>query len=102
MRMSTGIAARWSCVWCRSMWVTPRDLEILARVRDARACDSATFTDLFPTVRSLRQRLWRLTRERFLKNYRIGNQRASLLDPRSVPILWLPAKEALGSRVSLG
>ncbi len=80
------------------MWVTPRDLEILARVRDARACDGATFTDLFPTVRSLRQRLWRLTRERFLKIHRIGNQRAYSLDRRSVPILGLPAKEVRVSR----
>jgi len=83
------------------MWVTPRDLEILARVRDARACDSATFTDLFPTVRSLRQRLWRLTRERFLKIHRIGNQRAYSLDRRSVPILGLPAKEVRVSRVAV-
>src|SRR3989442_14765175 len=99
MRMSTGIAARWSCVWCRSMWVTPRDLEILARVRDARACDSATFTDLFPTVRSLRQRLWRFALERVPKNHPNGNKRAHLLDRRSVPIPGFPAKRVRGLAV---
>ena len=54
----------------------PRDLEILARVHAVRACDGAALGDLFPTVRALQQRLWRLTHERFLKVHRVGNQRA--------------------------
>src|SRR5437867_12723749 len=80
------------------MWVTPRDLEILARVHDARACDSAALADLFPTAKALQQRLWRLTRTRFLKVHRLGNKRAYSLGPRAVKVLGLSAKEVRVSR----
>ncbi len=82
------------------MWVTPRDLEILARIHAARACDSAALGDLFPTVKALQQRLWRLTRERYLKAHRVGNQRAYSLGQRGVHALGLPAKEARVSRAA--
>lgn len=80
------------------MWVTPRDLEILARVHAVRACDSAALGDLFPTVRALQQRLWQLARERFLRVHRVGNQRAYSLGRRGVRALGLPAKEIRISR----
>ncbi len=82
------------------MWVTPRDLEILARVRDARACDSVALGDLFPTVKALQQRLWRLTRARFLKAHRVGNQRAYSLGLRGVQALGLRMKEVRVSRTA--
>ena len=80
------------------MWVTPRDLEILARVHDARVCDSVTLADLFPTEKALQQRLWRLTRSRFLRVHRVGNQRAYSLGRRGFRALGLSGKEI---RVSL-
>lgn len=80
------------------MWVTPRDLEILARVHAVRACDSAALGDLFPTSRALRQRLWRLTREGFIRVHRVGNQRAYSLGRRGVHALGLTAKEVRVSR----
>jgi len=82
------------------MWVTPRDLEILARVHAAGACDSAALGDLFPTVKALQQRLWRLTRVRFLKVHRVGNQRAYSLGRHGVQALGLPAKEVRVSRAA--
>lgn len=82
------------------MWVTPRDLEILARVHAARACDSAVLTDLFPTVKALQQRLWRLIRARFLKVHRVGNQRAYSLGRRGVQALGLSTKEVRISRAA--
>src|SRR2546426_5554 len=82
------------------MWVTPRDLEMLARVHDARACDSAALADLFPTAKALQQRLWRLTRERYLKVHRLGNQRAYSLGRRGVQALGLPTKEVRISRAA--
>jgi len=82
------------------MWVTPRDLEILARVHDARACDSVTLADLFPSVRALQQRLWRLTRSRFLRVHRVGNQRAYSLDARGVQALGLRAEEIRVTRTA--
>lgn len=82
------------------MWVTPRDLEVLARVHAVRACDSAALGDLFPTVTALQQRLWRLTRTRFLKVHRVGNRRAYSLGPRGVRALGLSAKEVRVSRTA--
>jgi len=82
------------------MWVTPRDLEILARVHSARACDSAALEDLFPTTKALQQRLWRLARERLLKVHRVGNQRAYSLGRRGIQALGLPAKEVRISRTA--
>ncbi len=82
------------------MWVTPRDLEILARVHAARACDSVTLADLFPTVKTLRQRLWRLTRARCLKVHRVGNQRAYSLGQRGLQALGLSTKEVRLSRAA--
>ena len=82
------------------MWVTPRDLEILARVHAARACDSAALADLFPTVNALQHRLWRLTGVRFLKVHRVGNQRAYSLGRRGVQVLGLSAKEVRVSRAA--
>lgn len=82
------------------MWVTPRDLEILARVHDAHACDSAALADLFPTAKALQQCLWRLSRERYLKVHRVGNQRAYSLGRRGVQTLGLPAKEVRVSRAA--
>src|SRR5437016_10224917 len=83
------------------MWVTPRDLEILVRVRDARACDSADLGDLFPTAKALRQRLWRLTRGRYLKIHRVGNQRGYSLGQRGVQALGLSTKEVRVSRAAV-
>lgn len=82
------------------MWVTPRDLEILARVHAARACDSAVLADLFPTARALHQRLWCLTREGFLTIHRVGNQRAYSLGRRGTRCLGLAAKEIRISRAT--
>jgi hypothetical protein len=82
------------------MWVTPRDLEILARVHAVRACDSAALGDLFPTTRALRQRLWRLTHEGFLKVHRVGNQRAYSLGRGGVQALGLAGKEVRVSRTA--
>lgn len=82
------------------MWITPRDLEILARVHAARACDSAAVEDLFPTARALHQRLWRLTRERFLTVHRVGNQRTYSVGRRGAQVLGLPAKEVRISRTT--
>lgn len=73
--------------------VTSRDLEILARVHAARACDSAAFRDLFPSDRALRQRLWLLSRARFLTVHRLGSQRAYSLGRQGVAILGLPCEE---------
>ncbi len=80
------------------MWLTPRDLEILARIHAARASDSAALGDLFPTTEALRQRLWRLTRERFLKVHRVGVQRAYSLGRRGVAAIGLSAREVRVSR----
>jgi len=80
------------------MWVTPRDLEILARVHDARACDSGALADLFPTAKALQQRLWRMTRAHFLKVHRVGNQRAYSLGPLGARALGLSTKEIRISR----
>src|SRR5438094_7437007 len=99
-RMSTDTGAPWSCVWYRNMWVTPRDLEILARVHAVRACDSAALADLFPTVKALQQRLWRLTRSRFLRVHRVGNQRAYSLSWRGVQALGLSTEEVRISRAA--
>ena len=82
------------------MWVTPRDLEILARVQAVHACDSAALADLFPTARALQQRLWRLTRARFLKVHRVGNQRSYSLGLRGVQALGLRMKEVRVSRAA--
>lgn len=82
------------------MWVTPRDLEIIARVHAARACDSAALGDLFPTAKALQQRLWRLIREGFLRLHRVGNQRVYSLDRRGVQVLELPTKEVRVSRTA--
>lgn len=73
--------------------VTSRDLEILARVHAARACDSAALGDLFPSEHALWQRLWLLRRARLLTVHRVGSQRAYSLGRRGVAILGLPAKE---------
>jgi hypothetical protein len=73
--------------------VTSRDLEILARVHAARACDSAALRDLFPSERALRQRLWLLTRARFLTVHRLGSQRGYSLGRQGVAILSLPCQE---------
>ena len=82
------------------MWVTPRDLEILARVHAVRACDSAALADLFPTAKALQQRLWRLTRERYLKVHRLGNHRAYSLGRRGMRALGLSGKEVRVSRAA--
>lgn len=82
------------------MRVTPRDLEILARVHAVRACDSAALGDLFPTARALQQRLWQLGRGRFLRVHRVGNQRAYSLGRRGVQALELSAKEVRVSRAA--
>lgn len=88
----------------RSTWskivLTLRDREILDRVHAVRACDSTTLRDLFSTTQALRQRLWRLTRERFLKVHRVGNQRAYSLGRRGVRALGLAMKEVRVSRVA--
>jgi len=73
--------------------VTSRDLEILARVHAARACDSAALVDLFPSVHALRQRLWLLSRARLLTVHRLGSQRAYSLGRWGVVILGLPTAE---------
>ncbi len=82
------------------MWVTTRDLEILARVHAARACDSEAFSDLFPSTEALQQRLWRLTRARFLRVHRVSNQRAYSLDRHGVQVLGLSTKEVRVSRAA--
>jgi hypothetical protein len=82
------------------MVLTLRDREILDRVHAVRACDSATLRDFFSTTQALRQRLWRLTRERFLKVHRVGNQRAYSLGRRGVQALGLAMKEVRVSRGS--
>jgi hypothetical protein len=69
-------------------------------VHAARACDSASLADLFPTARALHQRLWRLTREGFLTIHRIGNQRAYSLGRRGAQSLGLSAREIRVSRAT--
>ncbi|OLC28435.1 MAG: hypothetical protein AUH31_09170 [Armatimonadetes bacterium 13_1_40CM_64_14] len=73
--------------------VTSRDLEILARVHAARACDSACLVDLFPSAHALWQRLWLLRRARLLTIHHLGSQRGYSLGRRGVAILGLPAEE---------
>jgi hypothetical protein len=80
------------------MWLTPRDLEILSRIHAARASDSMALEDLFPTMGAVRQRLWRLTREGFLKVHRIGVQRVYSLGRRGVAAIELSAREVRVSR----
>lgn len=63
------------------------------RVRDLRACDSQTLVDLFPTLQALRQRLWRLVRNRCLAVHRIGNRRAYSLGRMGLRVLGLRGKE---------
>lgn len=63
------------------------------RVRDLRACDSQALVDLFPTLQALRQRLWRLVRNRCLAVHRIGNRRAYSLGRMGLRVLGLRGKE---------
>ncbi|HEX9533419.1 MAG TPA: hypothetical protein VGA58_11690 [bacterium] len=77
----------------RGVRVTSRDLEILARVQAARACDSVALVDLFPSAQALWQRLWLLRRARLLTVHRLGSQRAYSLGRQGVATLGLPTGE---------
>src|SRR5436309_12524027 len=75
------------------MRITDRDLKILERVRDLRACDSRSLDDLFPTPQALRQRLWRLVGNAYLIVHRAGNDRIYSLGRAGVRVLGLQAVE---------
>lgn len=75
------------------MRITERDLQILARVRDLRACDSQSLADLFPTPEALRQRLWRLVCNSYLIVHRTGNHRVYSLGRTGLRVLGLQARE---------
>lgn len=73
--------------------MTSRDLEILARVHAARACDSEALVDLFPSAHALWQRLWLLRRARLLTVHRLGGRCAYSLGRQGVAVLGLPTEE---------
>lgn len=75
------------------MRITERDLRILARVRDLRACDSQSLADLFPTPEALRQRLWRLVCNSYLVVHRTGNHRVYSLGRAGLRVLGLRVRE---------
>lgn len=82
------------------MQVTPRDLEILARVHAARVCDSAAMGDLFPSMGALWQRLWLLTRNHYLRAHRLGKRHGYSLGRQGTAVLGLPSAEVRVSRLA--